>query len=235
MGVVRVLGLVPARGGSRGIPRKNARMLGGKPLLAYTIEAALAARRINRVVVSTDDDEVAEIGRRCGAEVPFRRPDDLARDETPMLGVVQHALRTLQQEGDRFDAVCLLQPTSPFRERDEIDGCIDQLERSAADAVVTVRAVPQEYNPHWVYFADDAGVLTLSTDERVPITRRQDLPSAFHRDGSVYVTRTAVVLEENSLYGSRLVGYEIHGERRVNLDSPEDWSHAERLLVAMAH
>ena len=110
-----VVGIVPARGGSKGIPRKNIAPLLGKPLLAYTAEAALAARRLARVILSTDDDEIAEVGRRCGLEVLFMRPPELARDDTPMLPVVQHAVRWLEERGDRYDAVCLLQPTNPLR------------------------------------------------------------------------------------------------------------------------
>ena len=125
-----------------------------------------------------------------------------------MLPVVQHALRTLQAQGDRFDAVCLLQPTSPFRESADIDGCLALLIQSGADSVVTVLQVPDKYNPHWVYLADASGALRLSTGETSPITRRQELPPAYHRDGSVYLTRAAVV-EQGSLCGARMVGYPV--------------------------
>jgi CMP-N-acetylneuraminic acid synthetase len=225
-----ILGLIPARGGSKSVPRKNIRPLNGKPLLAYTAEAALAARRLTRVVLSTEDPEIATLGRALGLDVPFVRPPDLAEDDTPTLPVVQHALRSLAAIGDRYDAVCLLQPTVPLRLVGEIDGCIDLLERRDADAVVTVRRVPAEFNPHWVYFRDSAGVLRLSTGARSPIPRRQALPPAYHRDGSVYVVRTTVVLEGGSLFGERLYGYEVESTRRANIDTLEDWDRAERLL-----
>jgi CMP-N,N'-diacetyllegionaminic acid synthase len=231
---MRILGLIPARGGSKGIPGKNVRLLGGKPLLAWTAEAALASRRLSRVVLSTDDDGpegIAEAGRRCGLEVPFLRPAELARDETPSLSVVQHALEALEQAGDRFDAVCLLQPTSPFRRAGDVDGCIAMLEERGLDAVVSVLPVPAEHNPHWVYFEDGAGLLRLATGEEQPIPRRQELPPAFHRDGSVYVTRRDVVMQ-GSLYGRRLGGYGMpDAGRSVNLDTPADWEWAERLIA----
>ncbi len=229
---MRVLGLVPARGGSKGIPRKNARLLAGRPLLAYTADAAAGARRLSRVILSTDDTEIAELGRACGLQAPFLRPADLARDDTPMLPVVTHAVEWLEAQGQRFDAVCLLQPTHPLRRAEDIDACIELLERQHADAVMAIARVPDEYNPHWVYTRCEDGCLHLSTGERTPIPRRQDLPPAYHREGSVYVTRRDVLLEQNSLYGRNLLGYVVDAARTVNLDTPEDWSRAEAMLAA---
>jgi CMP-N-acetylneuraminic acid synthetase len=228
---MRVLGVVPARGGSKGIPRKNIAPLLGKPLLAYTAEAALAARRLSRVILSTDDEEIAEVGRRCGLEVPFMRPPELAQDDTPMLPVVQHAVRWLEERGDRYDAVCLLQPTNPLRRPEDIDACIELLAETGADALVTVLPVPHRYNPHWVCFRDGDGFLRLSTGEPVPISRRQDLPPAFHREGSVYVTRRDVLMEGNSLYGTRLAGLVMDPAVSVSVDDMLDWERAERLLA----
>lgn len=227
---MRVLGIVPARGGSKGIPRKNVRLLGGRPLLAHTADAALAARRLSRVVLTTDDEEIAEAGRRCGLEVPFLRPAELARDDTPTLPVLQHAVAELERAGDRFDAVCLLQPTSPLRRAGDIDGCIELLASEGLDSVVSVLPVPHEHNPHWVYFRDAEGLLRLSTGEEQPIPRRQELPPAFHRDGAVYVVRRDVLMNGDSLYGRRLGGYLTDPARNVNLDTPADWDRAERLL-----
>lgn len=228
----RVLGLIPARGGSKGIPRKNIRTLGGRPLLEYTARSALTAGRLARVVLSTDDAEVADVGRRCGLDVPFLRPAELAQDATPSLVVVQHALRWLEARAERYDAVCLLEPTSPLRTAQQIDACIALLEESGADAVVTVRRVPDECNPHWTYFRDNDGALRLSTGEATPVRRRQDLPPAYHRDGSVYVTRRDVLLERDSLYGDRVVGYVVEKGPWVNIDTAADWARAEELIVA---
>ncbi len=226
---MRVLGLIPARGGSKGIPRKNARLLAGKPLVLYTVEAALAASRLARVVVTTDDAEIATIARSGRAETPFMRPAQLARDDTPMLPVIRHAIAELQSRGDTFDAICLLQPTNPLRPASLIDECVDVLEARACSAVVTVLPVPSAHNPHWVYMSAADGTLRLFSGAREPVTRRQDLPSAYHREGSVYVTRTAV-LREGSLYGASLVGVRVDPALSVNIDDAADWERAERML-----
>jgi len=227
---VRTLGVVPARSGSKRIPRKNVRLLSGRPLLAYTAEAALQARRLTSVILSTDDDAIAEIGRECGLDVPFVRPPELALDGTPMLDVVRHAVQMMEGLGEVFDAICLLQPTTPLRRPADIDACIALLEQSSADAVVTVLPVPTAYNPCWVYFRDPRGFLQLSTGGRDPIAGRHDLPPAFHREGSVYVTRRQVVLQQGSLYGERVLGYPLDPKECVNIDDPEDWKRAARLL-----
>ncbi|MCI0645006.1 MAG: acylneuraminate cytidylyltransferase family protein [Chloroflexi bacterium] len=228
---MRVLGLIPARGGSKGVPRKNIRLLGGRPLLQYTAESALAARRLSRVILSTEDEEIAGVGRRCGLDVPFLRPAELARDDTPALPVIQHALQWLDAQGEQFDAVCFLQPTCPLRRAEDIDACITLLEERNADTVVSVLAVPLQYNPYLIYFENGDGLLQASVGDNVPlVTRRQDLPAAFRRDGTLYVMRRDLIMEQNSLYGPCLVGYPLDPERSVNIDTPEDWERAERLL-----
>ena len=231
---MKTLGLVPARGGSKGIPRKNIRTLAGRPLLEYTARAALAARALAKVVLSTDDEAIAEAGLAAGLAVPFRRPPELAEDDTPTLPVVQHALRWLARHGETYDAVCLLQPTSPFRRAETIDACVALLERSGADAVVTVVPVPSEHNPHWVYFRSPEGWLELATGEASPIPRRQALPPAWRRDGSIYVARADVVLERGSLYGDRVAGFVTEEEDPVNLDDMEDWRRAETIVASRA-
>ncbi|HET7451949.1 MAG TPA: acylneuraminate cytidylyltransferase family protein [Thermoanaerobaculia bacterium] len=231
---MKTLGLVPARGGSKGIPRKNIRALAGRPLLEYTARAALAAESLAKVVLSTDDPAIADAGRAVGLDVPFLRPPELAEDETPTLPVVRHALLWLARHGEIYDAVCLLQPTSPFRSAATIDGCVALLERSGADSVVSVVAVPAEHNPHWVYFRSSEGWLRLSTGESSPVPRRQALPEAFCRDGAVYVTRTEVVVERHSLYGDRVAGFVTREEEAVNLDDMEDWRRAETIAASRA-
>jgi CMP-N-acetylneuraminic acid synthetase len=228
---LRILGLIPARGGSKGLPGKNVRLLGGKPLLAYTAEAAQAAAGLSRLVLSTDDEAIAAVGRECGLEVPFLRPPELARDDTPMLPVVRHAVAELEraEPASRFDAVCLLQPTTPFRRAGDIDACIALLEEQEADTVVTVRPVPSAYNPHWVFFADDRGRLRLSTGESMPIPSRQALPPAFHRDGAVYVIRRET-LDQNRLFGPVIAGLVSAGPEYVNIDGADDWARAEALV-----
>lgn len=226
---MRVLGLIPARAGSKGVPRKNLRLLAGKPLLHYSVESALGAGRLARVVVSTESGEIAAVARDAGAEVPFLRPAALAADDTPMLPVVAHALRTLAEQGETYDAVCLLQPTCPLRRSADIDGCIELLDRTGADSVVTVLEVPARYHPHWAFLQNGDGSLQPATGAPL-VPRRQELAPAFHRDGSIYVTRRSVVLDGNSLYGHRMLGYRTDPEWNVNIDDLDDWARAERLL-----
>jgi CMP-N,N'-diacetyllegionaminic acid synthase len=229
---MRILGLIPARGGSRGVPRKNVRDLCGKPLIAYTIEAARGSTALARVVLSTDDAEIAEAGKRYGAGVPFVRTAELAKDDTPMLPVVRDAVERLEAQGDRYDAICLLQPTNPLRTPEDIDACVSTLRVSGADCVVSVLPVPSEHHPYWAYVADEQGALRLANGDSAPVPRRQALPPAFHREGSVYVVRRDVLMERNTLYGDRVVGHLMESGRSVNIDTPEDWERAEALLRA---
>ena len=224
---MKVLGIIPARGGSKGIPRKNIKFLCGKPLLAYTIESASNARRLTRTILSTENQKIADVGRSLGIDVPFLRPPELSKDASPTLPVVQHALETLERRGEHYDAVCLLQPTNPLRRSADIDYCIELLEKTGADSVISVLPVPAKYNPNWVYWKYEDGRLCLSTGENEPIPRRQDLPPAFHREGSVYVTRTDVVRIQQSLYGKKILGYEISPEFSSNIDTPGDWQEIE--------
>lgn len=229
---MRVLGIIPARGGSKGIPRKNLKLLLGKPLLAYTTESALESKRLSRVILSTDDEEIAETGLALGVEVPFIRPSELANDTAPTFPVVMHAVQHLENDGLFFDAICLLQPTNPLRRTEDIDACVELLETSGADSVLSVLPVPHQYNPKWVYWRDEKGEMVLSTGESSPIPRRQDLPPAFHREGSVYVTRRAVLDTHGDLYGRKVQGYEIEPLRSINIDTIEDWEQAEKMLAA---
>ena len=228
---MRVLGVITARGGSKGIPRKNIRPLAGKPLLRYTAEAALAAQRLTDVLLSTDDEEIAKLGRSCGLQVPFLRPTELAQDDTASLPVVQHAVHWMEARGHYYDAICLLQPTNPLRRAEHIDACIDLLDQHDVDAVITVLPVPPKYNPHWVFFQDQQGLLQLATGESQIIARRQDLPPAYHREGSVYVTCRDVLMDSNSLFGDRLLGLPLDPNECVNIDGPSDWKRCEQLLT----
>ena len=200
--------------------------------MQYTAEAASRATRITRTILSTEDPEIAAIGRALGLDVPFLRPAELARDETPTLSVIRHALEWLEERGEAFDAVCLLEPTSPFRRVETIDACLALLEEKGADAVVTVKEVPASFNPHWVYFRSDDGTLRLSTGESEPISRRQELPAAYCRDGSVYATRRNVIMDRNSLYGARMIGYVVEAGASVNIDTLEDWKLAESVMAS---
>ncbi|MGN6137099.1 MAG: acylneuraminate cytidylyltransferase family protein [Aureliella sp.] len=226
---MRVFGLVTARGGSKGVPRKNLAPLAGKSLLEWTAQSALASHRLDRVILSTDDEEIADAGLECGLEVPFMRPPELARDETPTLPVIQHAIEHLQARGERFDAVFLLQPTNPLRLASDIDGAIELMERTGADSVIGFVDVGEKH-PARMKFIADGRVIDPPFAEQFEGQRRQDLPQLFLRDGSVYLTRTSVVMEQNSIKGRDCRAWIIPPERACAIDSPFDIFLAEQLL-----
>jgi CMP-N,N'-diacetyllegionaminic acid synthase len=232
---MKVLGIVPARGGSKGIPRKNIAPLLGKPLLAYTAEAALAARRLSRVVLSTDDEEIAGVGRRCGLDVPFLRPPQLARDDTPTLPVLQDVMRKLEVAGQEYEAVFTLQPTTPLRRPEDIDGAIELLERSGADSVISFVDVGEKHPARMKFIAADGRVIDPPFAERYEGQRRQELPKLYLREGSIYVTRRAVLMEQNSLKGVDCRAWLIPPERSCNIDTPFDLFLAEQLLRYRVH
>lgn len=226
----KVLGIIPARGGSKGVPRKNIRLLAGKPLLQYTAEAALSAKNLTRVILSSEDSEIIEVGRKCGLDVPFVRPAELAQGDTKMIDVILHSIGWFKEHNESFDAICILQPTCPTRTSETIDLCVDLLFSSQADTIITLLPVPIEFNPHWVYFQNPDGSLKISTGLDDPITIRQQFPPAFHREGSVYVSTMDTIVNKKSIYGSRIVGCLVDPKRSVNIDSLEDWNRAEEII-----
>tara|TARA_R100000935_G_scaffold16940_3_gene33438 strand:- start:1146 stop:1844 length:699 start_codon:yes stop_codon:yes gene_type:complete len=226
---MKILGIIPARGGSKGIPKKNIKLLGGKPLLEYTAKAALASKLLSRVILSSDDSEIIEVAKNIGLEVPFVRPEKLSQDDTPSISVIKHALEFFEAKNEFFDAICLLQVTSPFREEDLIDRSIQNFESGDLDSLISVREVPTDFNPHWIFETDSKDHLKIATGDEKIISRRQELPKAFHRDGAIYITRTEVILKQNSLYGSSIGYIESKNDRYVNIDTLDDWRVAEEI------
>jgi len=232
---LKVLAVITARSGSKGLPGKNLRLLNGRPLIGHTIDTARASRAFDRVIVSTDDEAIAAGARFLRAEVPFMRPAELAQDETPHLPVLQHAVQWLR-ENERYepDAVMLLQPTSPLRTVTHIRESIALLERSGADSVVSVSEVPAHFNPMRTLRVDADGFATLYvTGEPVRrrINRRQDMPTAWTMNGAIYLFR-ADVLDgpEPNLYGERTAAYVMPHEFGISIDSLDDWNDVEKVL-----
>ncbi|MBF4470308.1 cytidylyltransferase domain-containing protein [Flavobacterium sp. HJJ] len=226
---MRVLAIIPARGGSKGVPGKNSKLLGGKPLIAYSIEQAIASNSFAKIIVSTDDEAIAQIAIDFGAEVPFIRPSELANDTASSIDVVQHTIGFLASKNEFFDAVCLLQPTSPFREKGFITKAISKFSSTDSDALVSVLPVPHEYNPHWIFQADTSGMLQIATGDKEIIKRRQELPQAFFRDGAIYLTKLASI-KKGTFYGEKLSYIESNPYLYVNIDTMEDWIQAEQKL-----
>lgn len=227
---MNVLGIIPARGGSKGIPRKNLVEILGKPLLAYTTEVALAARSLSRVVLSTDDEEIATIGRQLGVEVPFMRPADLSRDNTPTLPVLQDVVRRLQADGQQYDAVFTLQPTNPLRTVDDVDGAVSRLTETGADSVIGFTPVGERHPARMKMIDESCRVIDPPFAEEYEGQPRQELPPLYLREGSVYLTRTGVIMG-GSIVGNDCRAWIIPRERACNIDEPFDLFLVEQLLL----
>jgi N-acylneuraminate cytidylyltransferase len=233
LSMTQVVALIPARGGSKSIPRKNIRPFAGHPLIAYSIAAGLAAETVQRVIVSTDDEEIAVHARRYGAETPFLRPQAISLDATPDLPVFQHALAWLaENEGYQPEIVVQLRPTSPFRRVAHIDEAVWRLlERPEADSVRTV-CVPFQ-NPFKMWRIEPDGFLHPLIDTLYPEPYnmpRQALPEVYWQTGYVDVAWTDTILTKNSMTGDAILPLVIDPSEWIDIDSPDDWRRAERLL-----
>lgn len=209
-----------ARGGSKSIPQKNLALVAGRPLIAWTIEAALRCHVVERVIVSTDDEEIASVARAEGAETPFMRPPELAEDSTPTMPVVVHALQWLQaEEGYLPGAVVLLQPTSPLRTADDIRTAMTLAHEHAADSVVSVS--PAWSHPHLAKRITSEGLLE-DFIAHPKVERRQDLEPVYALNGAIYISRRAHLLAQQSFYGPKTYAYVMPPERSLDVDTPWD-------------
>jgi len=224
-----VLALIPARGGSKGLPGKNLRPLAGHSLIAYAARAARESAVVDRAVLTTDAEEIAAEGRRAGLEVPFLRPASLAGDETPMKPVIEHALEALAADGFTPDVVLLLQPTSPLRTPDHLRSAVRMLRESRADSVVSVVELPRHLSPDYVMRIENGG-LEPFLPEGARVTRRQDARPAYVRDGTVYAFWTRTLVEQGSIYGARCLPLVVSAKESITIDSASDWDAAERLM-----
>lgn len=219
-----VLGIIPARGGSKGVPQKNLRHLAGKPLVAWTIEEATKSKYVDRIILSSENQEVIKIAREWGCEVPFIRPRELASDDTPGIEPVIHAIGTIPE---KYDYVCLLQPTSPLREAVDIDSCIENCVLNDAPSCVSV--VEAAEHPYWMYrISPRQALVSLFPDRNV--TRRQDLPKVYALNGAVYVAKTEIILEEKTFLSEGTIGYVMKRGNSLDIDEEIDFVLAELLL-----
>ncbi len=227
IGQRRVLGLITARGGSKGLPDKNILPVDGRPLIAWTIAAALASRAIDRLVLSSDDERIIEAARLHGCEVPFRRPAELATDSASSMDVVFHALDELPGH----DVVVLLQPTSPLRTAEDIDAACRALEAGAAPACVSVCAAEQ--SPYWMYRLDDDARMTPLLDSSSRLARRQDLPPVYVPNGAVYVADIAWLRQSRTFIAGETVAHVMPAERSLDIDTADDFAAFERRAAAL--
>jgi len=220
----KILGIIPARGGSKGLPRKNVLDLGGKPLIAWSVEAAREAETITDFLVSTDDDEIADIARDHGAPVPFMRPDELASDEATSADVVLHALNAIEKSYDYF---VLLQPTSPFRTAADIDGVVEQMLGSGVKSCVSV--VEQDKPPTWMFWLEDTHLKPVLAEDEMPL-RRQDARPVYALNGAVYVCESAYFKHHKAFITAGTSGYVMPKARSIDIDCEQDLEYANWLL-----
>jgi|TARA_Y100000310_G_scaffold344034_1_gene454673 N-acylneuraminate cytidylyltransferase/CMP-N,N'-diacetyllegionaminic acid synthase len=229
----KILAVITARGGSKEIPRKNIKKLGGRPLISYTIESAKKSDLITNLIVSTDDKEIADVSKKYGADVPFMRPKELSQDNTPHLPVIQHAVSFMEDKlGITFDYVVILQPTSPFRTEEDIDGTIQKLIDTNADSAVSIC---QWKGTHPISAKKLEGDKVLPYFVEETTTRRQDLQKVYQRSSAVYVIKHDKIMEKNQKVGENIVrgnivGYTVPKERSIDIDGPLDFIKAEYML-----
>lgn len=233
---MKILGVITARGGSKGIPGKNIKDLCGKPLIAYTIEAAQESGIFDRIILSTDDKKIANVAKSYGIEVPFMRPSGLAQDGTPHLPVLQHAVSWLKDNQNYWsDAVMLLQPTAPLRQPQHIKEVIKLFSEKSADSVVSVSEIPGHFSPYWAVVANEDGLGNLFTGEpiRNRIPRRQSFPQkTYYHNGAIYLFKPELLFHKTkaSFYGDKVAVYPMAEKYSINIDSPEDWALCETVL-----
>jgi CMP-N,N'-diacetyllegionaminic acid synthase len=229
-----ILGVVPARGGSKAIPRKNLAVLANKPLIAWTLEVALESGSLDRLVISTDDPQIAEIGKKLGAEVPFLRPTELATDTSTSMDVILHAIRWFD-DNERYqpDYVLLLQPTSPLRTVTDIRESIKLALAKRADSVVSV--CETHLHPLWMKGVNEEGRLVHLHPQSAAPTRRQDLPSVFALNGAIYLALRTFLLSERTFVSDRTYAYVMPENRSLDVDTPWDLYLADLILRNREH
>jgi len=223
---MEILAIIPARGGSKGVPRKNIRLLNGKPLIAYTIEEAKKSKYISKVIVSTEDDEIAKISNKYGAEI-IKRPQELAKDDTPTIDVVLHILEKLINKNIKPDIVILLQPTSPLRTFQDIDNAINLFIENNCDSVVSVCEIA--HSPYWSFKIEN-GYLKPLLGEKYLKKRRQELPKVYIPNGALFIATPEVLQKYKTFYCKKTMPYIMPIERSVDIDNELDFLLAELLM-----
>ena len=218
----KIIAIIPARGGSKGILNKNIIDIGGNPLIKYTIDSALGSKMLLHCVVSTDSDEIANVAKSCGALVPFKRPKHLSNDKALSLPVVQHAVELMEAEqGCQYDLVIMLQPTTPLRKTEDIDNAINLLFETNADSVISVVEV-EGHHPLRMKRVVDGRLINYIDQGHEDMRPRQELPPVYIRNGAIYATRRDVLMDSNSFTGADSRAYIMPNERSVNIDTLQD-------------
>ena len=224
-----ILGIIPARGGSKGIPKKNIKILVDKPLITWTIHAAQKSQYIDKLIISTDSEEIAKMGSQLGAEIPFIRSSELAKDDSSGSDVIIHALDWFQCNRKTYDYFILLQPTSPFRKTEHIDKALEVIiSKQDIDALVSIQKVDQ--HPYWMKKINKAGYLEKYNEESSAYTYRQSLPELYINNGAIYICKWDVFIDDRSLYKRNCYPFIMERKFSLDLDTMDDWKYAEYLL-----
>lgn len=223
-----IMGIIPARGGSKGLPRKNIRSLLGKPLIAWTIEQALSSKYIDRVIVSTEDKEIAETSKKYGAEVPFMRSKELSSDDAKVIDVVTHVINKLEMSNNFYDVIILLQPTSPLRTSKDIDNSVELLFLQNAQAIISVCDV--EHHPYWTNILPSGGCMKDFLKPEIINKNRQDLPIFYRLNGAIYLAYSDYLKAHRNFFGEKTYAYIMPKERSIDIDYEIDFKLAEILL-----
>jgi len=219
----KVLAIIPARGGSKGVPQKNIRKLAGKPLIAWTIEEAKKSKYITRTILSSDNEDIIQIAKEYGGDVPFVRPKELAQDDTPGISAVLHAI----EQCGGYEYVVLLQPTSPFRTVEDIDKCIEYTIKQQAKFCVSVTEAEQ--SPYWMYTIENGKMKPIIEQDKLT-TRRQDLPNVYVLNGAIYVARVEDIKERKTFLTEETISFIMSNENSLDIDTVLDFEISEYLI-----
>ncbi len=223
----KIIGIITARGGSKGIPKKNIKELGGKPLIAYTIESAQKSKYLTSFLLSTDNNEIADVARLFGCDVPFIRPAHLAEDKSSSIPVIQHALTWLREERrEIYDYVMILQPTSPFRTAEDIDACIEKIVETDADSVMSMVELTDFSLKKLKRIEHEDIIFPLLEEEGQQSSQRQEFESVYKRNCAIYLTRVNLI-EKGDLFGAISRAYIMPFDRSIDINTPFDFSLAE--------
>jgi CMP-N,N'-diacetyllegionaminic acid synthase len=229
--IKKVLAIIPARGGSKGLPRKNIINLSGKPLISWTIEASLKSKYITKTIVSSDDDEILDISKKCGAEI-IKRPNSLSGDTSTSESVVEHVINHLLSRKEKFDILILLQPTSPLRTFQDIDMAFDIMNNSDSTALISGYKVDSKFLK--ILVEGDKGYIGGIMNNKYLFTRRQDLPKVYDSNGAIYIVKMKDFIKNKSFMSNKTVVYNMSKEKSLDIDTSEDLERASRLMTAIS-
>lgn len=221
---MKILAVIPARGGSKGVTKKNVRLLKNKPLISWTIEAALSSNYVSKTILSSDDREIIDVAKEYGCEVPYVRDKNLAQDNTPSIAVVLDAIKHCPG----YDWVMLLQPTSPFRTNNDIDRAVEKLHYSNSKSCVSVVKIDQ--NPHWMYeLKEDSRLKKIVSGP--DYFRRQDVPKIYKLNGAIYLSEIARIIQTKSFIDDQTLAYEMNAVASIDIDTEEDFQKCEKISI----